>query len=119
MVEAGLDVPRLNFSHGDLEVHAENAERVRAAASAAGRQVAILQDLPGPKLRIGALQDDLAELRRGEALVLLCGSSEEGKDRRRSFQAASSTCPMAGSGSESMRSAPATARSTPRSRSVV
>ena len=49
MVEAGLDVARLNFSHGSREMHAENAERVRAAASAAGRQVAILQDLPGPE----------------------------------------------------------------------
>ncbi len=57
MIEAGLDVARLNFSHGNRELHAENAERVRAAASAAGRQVAILQDLPGPKLRIGALRE--------------------------------------------------------------
>jgi pyruvate kinase len=53
MIEAGVDVARLNFSHGSREVHAENAERIRAAASSAGRQVAILQDLPGPKLRIG------------------------------------------------------------------
>ena len=61
MVEAGLDVARLNFSHGNREIHAENAERVRAAANAVGRQVAILQDLPGPKLRIGALEDGIAE----------------------------------------------------------
>ncbi len=82
MVEAGLDVARLNFSHGDLEVHAENAERVRAAASAAGRQVAILQDLPGPKLRIGLLHNDLADLRRGAPLMLVCGSTEPGDERR-------------------------------------
>src|SRR5947209_2923479 len=75
MVEAGLDVARLNFSHGDRELHAENAQRVRAAASAAGRQVAILQDLPGPKIRIGALEDDLAELKPGEQLVLTCGTN--------------------------------------------
>ena len=55
MVEAGMDVARLNFSHGNREMHAENAERVRAAANRAGRQVAILQDLPGPKIRIGML----------------------------------------------------------------
>src|SRR5947209_15268741 len=73
MVEAGLDVARLNFSHGDRDLHAENAQRVSAAAAAAGRQVAILQDLPGPKIRIGALQDDLAELKPGEKLVLQCG----------------------------------------------
>ncbi len=84
MIEAGLDVARLNFSHGNRELHAENADRIRAAASAAGRQVAILQDLPGPKLRIGALQDDLAELRPGEKLILLCGSTEVGSPARMS-----------------------------------
>jgi pyruvate kinase len=78
MVKAGLDVARLNFSHGDRDLHAENAERVRAAAARAGRQVAILQDLPGPKIRIGALEDDIAELKPGETLVLQCGSSVVG-----------------------------------------
>jgi pyruvate kinase len=78
MVEAGLDVARLNFSHGNRELHAENAARVRAAAAAADRQVAILQDLPGPKIRIGALEDDIAELKPGETLVLHAGSAEVG-----------------------------------------
>ncbi|HWD69343.1 MAG TPA: pyruvate kinase [Solirubrobacteraceae bacterium] len=82
MVEAGLDVARLNFSHGNLELHAENAERVRAAANAAGRQVAILQDLPGPKLRVGAIENDVADLKPGETLVLICGSTEVGNDQR-------------------------------------
>jgi pyruvate kinase len=82
MVEAGLDVARLNFSHGNRELHAENAERVRAASSRVGRQVAVLQDLPGPKIRIGALEDDLAELKPGETLVLCCGSDEIGTERR-------------------------------------
>jgi pyruvate kinase len=84
MVEAGLDVARLNFSHGSREIHAENAERVRAAASSVGRQVAILQDLPGPKLRIGALHDDIAELKPGEKLALVCGSTEVGTGLRMS-----------------------------------
>jgi pyruvate kinase len=82
MVAAGLDVARLNFSHGNRELHAENAERVRAAAAAVGRQVAILQDLPGPKLRIGTLRDGIAELKPGEELVLMCGSHEEGDGER-------------------------------------
>jgi pyruvate kinase len=81
MVDAGLDVARLNFSHGNRELHAENADRVRAAANAAGRQVAILQDLPGPKLRIGALEDGIAELKPGEKLMLRCGSDEVGNGR--------------------------------------
>ncbi|MBV9472050.1 MAG: pyruvate kinase [Solirubrobacterales bacterium] len=82
MIEAGLDVARLNFSHGTRELHAENAERVRSAAGSAGRQVAILQDLPGPKLRIGAVQDGIAELKPGEKLILLCGSDEVGNGER-------------------------------------
>src|ERR1700760_596518 len=81
-VEAGMDVARLNFSHGDRDLHAENAERVRAAASAVGRQVAILQDLPGPKLRIGRLRDDIVELKPGERLQLLCGSDQPGDASR-------------------------------------
>jgi pyruvate kinase len=82
VVDAGLDVARLNFAHGTRELHAENAERVRAAAAAAGRQIAILQDLPGPKLRIGALENDIAELKPGERLVLMCGSTDLGNAER-------------------------------------
>jgi pyruvate kinase len=82
MVQAGMDVARLNFSHGSLDLHAENAERIRTAAGKAGRQVAILQDLPGPKIRIGRLKDDIAELKPGEQLVLMCGSEAVGDERR-------------------------------------
>jgi pyruvate kinase len=84
LVEAGMDVARFNFSHGSRELHAENAERVRAAANRVGRQVAILQDLPGPKLRIGAVRDDIVELKPGERLRLLCGSDELGDETRMS-----------------------------------
>src|ERR1700738_2841691 len=78
MVEARLDVARMKFSHGDRELHAENAERVRAASARVGRQVAILQDLPGPKLRVGPMRGALAEVKPGERLVLICGSTEAG-----------------------------------------
>jgi pyruvate kinase len=84
MVQAGMDVARLNFSHGNRELHAENAERIRAAAASVGRHVAILQDLPGPKLRIGAVQDGLAELKPGDRLVLVCGSDAVGNERQMS-----------------------------------
>ncbi len=84
MVQAGVDVFRLNFSHGNRELHAENAERIRTAASQVGRPVAILQDLPGPKIRIASLKDDIAELKPGEKLVLACGTDEPGDDRRMS-----------------------------------
>src|SRR5215218_5314453 len=66
MIEAGMDVARLNFSHGTAEQHAEMAQRVRTAAGRVGRPVAIMQDLPGPKLRIGPLRDGTADLGIGE-----------------------------------------------------
>jgi pyruvate kinase len=75
MVEAGMDVARLNFSHGTAEEHAETALRVREAAGRAGRQVAILQDLPGPKLRIGALADGVVELKPGDPITFICGQN--------------------------------------------
>jgi pyruvate kinase len=84
LVDAGLDVARLNFAHGTRESQAATAERVREAASRAGRQVAILQDLPGPKLRIGPLRDDVAELHAGELLTLVCGETLEGDASRMS-----------------------------------
>ena len=67
MIEAGMDVARLNFSHGSADEHAETARLVREAAGRAGRQVAILQDLPGPKLRIGKLRDGVVEFKPGDA----------------------------------------------------
>jgi pyruvate kinase len=74
MIQAGMDVARLNFSHGTAELHAETAQWVRDAAGRAGHPVAILQDLPGPKLRIGALRDDVAELKPGDQVTFECGN---------------------------------------------
>ena len=82
MVEAGMDVARLNFSHGSHEQHAETAEWVREAAGRAGRPVALLQDLPGPKLRIGALAGDVVDLKTGDPVTFHCGHEESfGRDR--------------------------------------
>ena len=83
MVEAGMDVARLNFSHGNHEMHAETAQMVRDAAGRAGRPVAILQDLPGPKLRIGALRDDVAELKAGDEVTFFCGNGAPVGDEHR------------------------------------
>jgi pyruvate kinase len=73
LIEAGMDVARLNFSHGSADQHEETAQLVRDAASRVGRQVAILQDLPGPKLRIGTLRGGLAELKPGDDITFTCG----------------------------------------------
>src|SRR5688500_16507622 len=76
MVRAGMDVARLNFSHGTHEQHAQTADWVRDAANRAGRPVAILQDLPGPKLRIGKLKDDIVELKAGDVVTFRCGEDD-------------------------------------------
>src|SRR3954453_11715526 len=84
MVDAGMDVARLNFSHGTAENHAEMAQRVRTAAGRAGRPVAGMQDLPGPKLRIGALRDGTADLGIGDHLTFVCnGQAGDLRDARR------------------------------------
>jgi pyruvate kinase len=70
MIAAGADVFRLNFSHAGPERQGETIEAIRAASQAVGREVAILGDLPGPKLRIGELRDDFAELETGMHVTL-------------------------------------------------
>ncbi len=84
MVEAGMDVARLNYSHGTPEQHADTVRRVRDAAGRAGRPVAILQDLPGPKLRIGGLRDDLVELGVGDTVTFDCDEATPGDAGRMS-----------------------------------
>jgi pyruvate kinase len=69
MVRLGMDVARLNFSHGTHEEHARMIERARRAAHAEGASVCILQDLQGPKIRTGRLQDRRPVLLRARAKV--------------------------------------------------
>jgi pyruvate kinase len=70
LLEAGVDVFRLNFSHGTAAEHAENVARIRAASEELGREVGLLGDLPGPKLRLGDLEGDVAVLHSGSTVVL-------------------------------------------------
>lgn len=70
MIRAGMDVARLNFSHGDFEAHRRRIETIRAAARAVGRPVAIMADLSGPKMRIGMLAAEPMTLTAGDRLVL-------------------------------------------------
>ncbi|HOX56053.1 MAG TPA: pyruvate kinase [Candidatus Paceibacterota bacterium] len=70
LIRAGLNVARLNFSHGAFGGHAERIARIRAAAKAAGRRVAIMADLPGPKMRVGRIEPEPIELRPGESFTL-------------------------------------------------
>jgi pyruvate kinase len=70
LIEVGADVLRLNFSHADPERHAGTIAAIRAAAERVGREVAVLGDLPGPKLRVGELRGDVAELETGMHVTL-------------------------------------------------
>lgn len=70
LIRAGLNVARLNFSHGDFTGHAERIKRIRSAAEAVGRRVAIMADLPGPKMRIGKIEPEPIQLHPGENVIL-------------------------------------------------
>jgi pyruvate kinase len=70
LIRAGLNVARLNFSHGDFTGHAERIARIRAAEKVTGRRVAIMADLPGPKMRIGKIEPEPIQLRAGESFAL-------------------------------------------------
>jgi pyruvate kinase len=70
MLLAGMNVARLNFSHGDFEAHGKVIETLRAASRSTGRQVAIMADLSGPKMRIGKLKEEPVELKPGDPFTL-------------------------------------------------
>jgi pyruvate kinase len=70
LIRAGLNVARLNFSHGDFASHGERIRRIRSAAEDVGRRVAIMADLPGPKMRIGKIEPDPTQLQAGEHFSL-------------------------------------------------
>ncbi|HZG41652.1 MAG TPA: pyruvate kinase, partial [Longimicrobium sp.] len=68
LVDAGMDVARINFSHGELDRHAETIANVRACSREKGRPIAILGDLQGPKIRVGVLPE-AAVLKTGDRVV--------------------------------------------------
>jgi pyruvate kinase len=70
LIRAGMNIARLNFSHGTLEEHLKKIKALRQIADRLGEPVAILQDLSGPKIRIGRMKEGGAELRRGEEFHL-------------------------------------------------
>ena len=74
LIDAGADIIRLNFSHGTHQTHERTYHRVRAAARRAGREVAVLQDLAGPKIRTGRLEGGRPlELKAGDWLTIAIG----------------------------------------------
>jgi pyruvate kinase len=79
LVAAGMDIARLNFSHGDHDSHAATFARIRKASRRAGRDVAILQDLSGPKIRTGRLEGGRPlQLHAGDVLRIVTGDGVGG-----------------------------------------
>jgi pyruvate kinase len=70
LIEAGVDVVRLNFSHGDHETHVKRAETVRERAQAHGCHVGVLVDLQGPKIRVGKFVSGTIRLQEGERFII-------------------------------------------------
>ena len=72
LLEAGVNAVRLNFSHGTAEQHAQRVAAVRAVASRTGREIGVLADLPGPKIRIEKFAEGKVLLKAGQAFALVC-----------------------------------------------
>lgn len=70
LILAGLNIVRLNFSHGDFAQHERVIQRVRDAEKKTGRRVSIMADLPGPKMRVGKIDPEPIKLQRGERFTL-------------------------------------------------
>ena len=82
LIDAGMDVARLNFSHGEREVHLKTLQMVRAEAEKRDRAIAILLDVQGPKIRVGRFADGKVELEPGQTFTITTDPSVVGDARR-------------------------------------
>jgi pyruvate kinase len=82
LIESGVDVFRLNFSHGVAEEHKANVEAIREQSAKINRPVGILQDLQGPKIRIGTFVEGEIDLEPGQRFAITCGDNSPGDDQR-------------------------------------
>ncbi len=77
LIEAGMDVARLNFSHGDHATHRQTLRNIRRLSSELGKQIGILQDLGGPKIRLGRLPVKERELETGKMVSLISAQASD------------------------------------------
>lgn len=82
LLTAGVNVFRLNFSHGTRELHEQNIALIRQETKRSGRSVGVLQDLQGPKIRVQTFEDGRIELERGARFDLTCGDASPGDNSR-------------------------------------
>ena len=81
LVNAGMNMARMNFSHGDFEEHYGRLENVRKVMQKTGKSVALLQDLCGPKIRIGTFKDKMIMLHEGQKFILTADDVEGNEER--------------------------------------
>jgi pyruvate kinase len=82
LIDAGMDVARLNFSHGNHQSHAQLLQVIRKEAERRGRPVAVLLDLQGPKIRVGKFKDGAVELKQGQEFTITTDPNVVGDERR-------------------------------------
>ncbi|MBN8200822.1 MULTISPECIES: pyruvate kinase [Bacillaceae] len=81
LIEAGMNVARLNFSHGDFQEHGQRIQNIRVASEKTGKTVAILLDTKGPEIRTNNMQDGAIELRAGENIIISMNEVEGTADK--------------------------------------
>ena len=82
LIEAGVNVFRLNFSHGSQEMHKANIDLIRKESKKLDRPVGVLQDLQGPKIRTATFENDKIELKEGDSFKLTCDDASPGNQER-------------------------------------
>lgn len=82
LIEAGVNVFRLNFSHGTKELHKSNIDHIRQVSQRLKRPIGVLQDLQGPKIRIATFKEGKVELKAGDSLSLTCDDDAPGDKKR-------------------------------------
>jgi pyruvate kinase len=82
LIEAGVNVFRLNFSHGTKEMHRENIALIRRESDRMGRAIGVLQDLQGPKIRVGTFEDGKITLKAGDTFAITCSDDSPGDQDR-------------------------------------
>ncbi len=82
LIENGMDIARLNFSHGTYEQHKETIENLREAARLTGKALCIMQDLQGPKIRVGTFEGGSATLEEGACFIITTDKNAPGSSKR-------------------------------------
>lgn len=81
LIEAGMDIARFNFSHDDFGIHEKRFDTLKKVEKKMGRPVLIMQDLCGPKIRVGTFKDGMTELKQDQTFILTTDNIEGGNEK--------------------------------------